>query len=212
MPVKKAKGSSQSSKFARGLLFAMLAIALVVMVIPASAFQADGPLTQEVDLVFGKTYDVSIGNGGIFIDDSKMRGTLFLRAEDWTRDRSWFQFTQKILDFQVNDLDGKPFLWVYGNVRIYFNLDSYQYQKWVDEESNMSIWYFDKLNGGWRKCHTFWEPAPGIDHGRLWCMVRYYTRYGLAWTQPTMLMKFIKLGLITLTPTPTPTRTPSPTP
>lgn len=177
---------------------------MVASVLPVRAFQGEGPLRREVELVFNKPYEVFIGNGGIFIDNSQMRGTMVLQSEDWSRVQSWHQFTQRILDFQVYDRNGKPFEWVYGNVRVYFNLDKFQYDKWIDEEANMSIWYFDKLNGGWRKCATHWEPAPGLPKGRLWCLVRYYTRYGLAWTQPTMTMKLIKQGLITVTPSPTP--------
>jgi hypothetical protein len=210
--MRKNRSLIRTKKVARGMFFALAASALALAVIPAGAFQGDGPLRREVDLVFDQTYDVTLGNAGIFIDNSQMRGTMILKAEEFERIQSWQQFTQRIIDFQVFDRTGDPFQWVYGNVRIYFNLDKFQYDKWVDEEANMSIWYFDKLNGGWRKCPTHWEPAPNLAKGRLWCLVRYYTRYGLAWTQPTITMKLIKLGTITITPTPGPTKTPSPTP
>jgi len=198
---------------ARGLLFAVIGFALILAVAPAGAFQGEGPLRREVDLVFDQTYDVSIGNGGIFIDNSQMRGTMVLRAEE-SRPKfgnTWHQFTQRIIDFQVFDRTGDPFEWVYGNVRVYFNLDKTQYDKWVDEEANMSIWYFAQPEGGWRKCPTHWEATPGLAKGRLWCLVRYYTRYGLAWTQPTITMKLIKQGVITITPTPSVTPSPTPT-
>lgn len=202
--MKKPKSTLKSKKIARWLLFALLAITLLIAVLPVSAFQGEGPLRREVELVFNQTYEVIIGNAGIFIDNSQMRGTLVLRAMEWEREQAYQMFTQRIVDFQVYDRNGDPFEWVYGNVRVYFNLDKTQYDKWIDEEANMSIWYFDKLNGGWRKCPTHWEPAPGLAKGRLWCMVRYYTRYGLAWTQPTLTMKLIKQGVITVTPSPTP--------
>ncbi len=194
----------KSKQIARVLLLALLALALVAVVIPVSAFQGEGPLRREVDLVFDQIYDVSIGNGGVFIDNSQMRGTMVLRAEEWNRQESWHQFTQRLIDFQVYDRNGDPFEWVYGNVRIYFNLDKFQYDKWVDEEANMSIWYFAQPEGGWRKCPTHWEATPGLAKGRLWCLARHYTRYGLAWTKPTLLMQLIKHGLITATPSPTP--------
>lgn len=204
--MKRIERQAKSKLAARGALFVVVALALVVMVLPASAFQGEGPLRREVELVFNQPYDVSIGNGGVFLDNSQMRGTLVLRAEE-SRGKfglSWHQFTQRIIDFQVYERDGDPFEWVYGNVRIYFNLDKFQYDKWIDEEANMSIWYFDKLAGGWKKCPTHWEATPGLDKGRLWCLARHYTRYGVAWTQPTMVMKLIKLGTITVTPSPTP--------
>jgi hypothetical protein len=194
----------KSKLFARGILFVIIALALILAVLPVSAFQGEGPLHREVDLLFNRTYEIFIGNAGIHIDDSAMRGTLVLDAQEWDRVQAWQMFTQRIIDIQMFEQDGDPFEWVYGNVRIYFNLDKFQYDKWIDEEANMSIWYFDKLAGGWRKCTTHWEPAPGLAKGRLWCLVRYYTRYGLAWTQPTLLMKMIKLGTITVTPSPTP--------
>lgn len=204
--MRKIAKPKKSKQLARGLLFAVLTLALIAITIPVSAFQGEGPLRREVELVFNQAYDISIGNGGVFIDNSQMRGTLVLRAEE-SRGKfglSWHQFTQRIIDIQMFERDGDPFEWVYGNVRVYFNLDKFQYDKWIDEEANMSIWYFDKLNGGWRKCPTHWEATAGLAKGRLWCLVRYYTRYGLAWTQPTLLMKMIKLGTVTITPSPTP--------
>ncbi|MCW5875695.1 MAG: hypothetical protein KIS85_02325 [Anaerolineales bacterium] len=191
-------------------LFALPVFIFLANVMPVFAFQQT--LREEVTLDFGKNYDVSIGNGGVFIDDSKYRGTLVLKAETWPEDRmmAWHMFTQRIIDFQVFREDGQPFLWVYGLVRVYFNLDKFQYDKWADEEANMSIWYFDPLGGGWKKCLTRWLPMAGNPYGRLWCEVRHYTRYGLAYTQPTMLMKMIKAGTITVTPTPSETPTPTP--
>jgi hypothetical protein len=210
---KKAKPTN-SKRIARGLLFAVVTLALILAVVPVSAFQGEGPLRREVELVKGHAYDVSIGNGGIFIDEAAyINSTLVLRAEQFPRKfgNTWHQFTQRIIDFQIYDRNGDPFEWVYGNVRIYFNLDKLQYDKWVDEEANMSIWYFAQPEGGWRKCPTHWEATPGVVKGRLWCLARFYTRYGLAWTQPTITMKLIKLGVITITPTPGPTKTPTPT-
>jgi hypothetical protein len=194
----------------RVVLFLLPVIILVVSVMPAFASQR--AQRKQVDLDFGKTYDISIGNGGIFIEDSKMRGTMVLKAEEFPAERtmSWHKFTQRILDFRVYQKDGDPFEWVYGEVRVYFNLDRGQYDRWADKKNNMSIWYFDEVRGGWKKCVTHWESTPGVPQGRLWCVVRHYTRYGLAWTQPTILMKMLKLGTKTVTPTRTPTASPTP--
>jgi hypothetical protein len=194
------------SHIARWSFIAIVVIVLVVTFVPVSAFQGEAPQRREVKLVFNQSYDISIGNGGVFIDNSQMRGTMVLHTEE-SRGKfglSWHQFTQHIIDIDMFEEDGDPFEWVYGNVRVYFNLDKFQYDKWIDEEANMSIWYFDELNGGWRKCPTHWEATPGVVKGRLWCLVRYYTRYGVAWTQPTLIMKMIKLGTVTITPSPTP--------
>lgn len=191
-------------------LFLLPVILLAVSVMPAIASQQ--AQRKEVKLEFNKDYDVSIGNGGIFIDNSQFRGTLVLKSEEFPAERvnSWHKFTQRILDFRVYQNDGDPFKWVYGTVRVYFNLDRGQYSRWVDKKNNMSIWYFDELGGGWKKCVTHWESTPGVPQGRLWCVVRHYTRYGLAYTQPTILMKMLKLGTKTATPTLTPTVSPTP--
>lgn len=199
------KPSAQKLTF-RILLFLLPAIILVVSVLPAMASQ-DGPAVRKVvPLDFGYDYDVSIGNGGISITDSKYRGTLVLEAQSFPEERtmSWHKFTQRILDYKVLQPDGTPFQWVYGVVRVYFNLDKTQYDLWMDDDANMSIWYYAQPEGGWRKCTTHWEAVPGLPKGRLWCLVKYNTRYGLAWTQPTILMKMIKLGTTTVTPSPTP--------
>jgi hypothetical protein len=197
-----------SKKIFRALLFMLPVFVLALSVAPAFAFQEGGNpvIRKELPLVMNKSYELFIGNGGVYMDNSRHIGTLVLKSEEWpeNRSQSWQQFTQRLLDVRVYEKGGAPFDRVYGIVRVYFNLDSIQYDMWQDEERNMSIWQFDELNGGWRKCVTHWEPAPGLRFGRLWCLVKQYTRYGLAWTQPTLLMKLIKQGVITVTPSPTP--------
>lgn len=189
--------------YSRGAFFVLLAVLLLASVLPVSAFQGEGPLKKEVELVLNKTYEVFIGNGGVYIDNSRHIGTLVVKAEEFPDNRaSWHQFTQRLIDIRVYKKNGAPFDTVFGLVRVYFNLDKFQYDKWLDDESNMSIWYFDELAGGWRKCTTHWEPVAGLQKGRLWCLVHHYTRYGLAWTKPTLIMKLIKAGIITVTPTP----------
>ncbi|MEX2162443.1 MAG: hypothetical protein WD751_11095 [Anaerolineales bacterium] len=186
-------------------LFALPILLLAVWAVPAFAFQDEPPIRKEQHLELNQDYEVIIGNGGVFIDDAQyIDSTLVVKAEQPLTKFGfhWHQFTQRTLDIRIYDKTGDQFKWVYGLVRVYFNLDKFQYDKWIDEEANMSIWYFDELGGGWRKCVTHWEAVPGLAKGRLWCVVRYYTRYGLAWTQPTLLMKAIKLGTITVTPTP----------
>jgi hypothetical protein len=193
-------------------LFTLPFIIMAAGVVPALAFQQ--VVTEEVRLEFNKDYDVFIGNGGIFIDNSQLKGTLVLKSQEFPPERtmSWHKFTQRLLDFRVYQEDGDPFEWVYGVVRVYFNLDDAQYDRWVNKQNNMSIWYKDELNGGWRKCVTHWESVPGQPKGRLWCVVRHYTQYGLAWTQPTIIMKMAKLGTATPTPSASPSPSPSPSP
>lgn len=190
----------------RVALFALpIVVLLAVWVMPALAFQDEPPIRKEQHIELGQDYDVFVGNGGVHIDNAQyIDSTLVVKAEQPPQHFGmyWHQFTQRTLDIQIYDRNGDPFLWVYETVRVYFNLDKFQYDKWVDEDANMSIWYFDQPSGGWRKCVTHWEAVAGLPKGRLWCMVRHYTRYGLAWTQPTLLMKAIKLGTVTVTPTP----------
>ncbi len=191
-------------KLASRILLVLLFIAMVaVMVGQAFADEGGNPLRREVPLVFNKSYDVFIGNGGVYIDNSRHIGTLIVKAIDPTRrPLMWHVFTQRLLDVRVYDKDNVPFDTVYGLIRVYFNLDKFQYQQWSDKTSNMSIWYFDELLGGWHKCTTHWEPVAGSAQGRLWCPIHRYALYGLAYTKPTLIMKLIKAGIITVTPTP----------
>jgi hypothetical protein len=194
-------------KPAKSLLF-LLAPVLVAVVIatmgnmPAQA-QDDGPtVRKEVDLVLNREYELIIGNGGVYMDNSRHIGTLIVKAEEFTRTTSWFNFTQRTLDISVVDKDGQEFDTVYGVVRVYFNLDKVQYDRWIEPDNNMSIWYFDEPAGGWKKCVTHWERVAGLPKGRLWCLVHQYTRYGIAWTKPTLVMKLAKAAAQTATPTP----------
>jgi hypothetical protein len=188
----------------RLVFFAMLLILVTLLTVNTGVFAQDGgPNRKEVDLVLNKVYEVFIGNGGVFLDKSRHIGTLVVKAEEFNRPESWFIFTQRILDIQVYDKDGQEFETVYGLIRVYFNLDKVQYDRWIEPDNNMSIWYFDELNGGWHKCVTHWESTPGLPRGRLWCVVHHYTRYGLAWTKPTLVMKLEKANAaLTASPTP----------
>ncbi len=181
----------------------LLACILLGGAAEARADGGDNPQKREVALVFNKSYDIFIGNGGVYIDNSRQIGTLVLKLlEPTRRPGMWHYFTQNLIDVRVFDKDGAAFTSVYGLVRAYFNLDKFQYAKWTDPTSNMSIWYFDETLGGWHKCTTHWEPAKGSSTGRLWCPLHRYALYGLAFTQPTLIMQLIKNGVITVTPTP----------
>lgn len=193
----------RTKMYSRILLAGLVLGGLALMASSALADEGGPTQTREVQLVFNKSYDVNIGNGGVYIDNSRHIGTLIVKTVNPTRRPGmWHYFTQRLLDVRVYDKDNVPFDTVYGLVRVYFNLDKYQYQVWSDEASNMSIWYFDELLGGWHKCATHWEPVAGSVQGRLWCPIHRYALYGLAYTKPTLLMQLIKAGLITVTPTP----------
>jgi hypothetical protein len=181
----------------------LLVAVLVTMVREARADGGDNPLKREVPLVFNKSYDIFIGNGGVYIDNSRHIGTLVVKSIRPThRPLMWHVFTQNLIDVRIFDKDDKPFTTVYGLIRVYFNLDKFQYQQWSDPVSNMSIWYFDETLGGWLKCSTHWEAVAGAAQGRLWCPIHRFALYGLAYTKPTIIMKLIKAGIITVTPTP----------
>lgn len=186
----------------RILLIALLALFVLFNVSQALADEG-GPQRKEVDIVMNKSYELFAGNAGVFLDNSRHIGTLVIKTVDPTRRPGmWHYFTQRLIDVRVYDKDGDEFDTVYGLVRVYFNLDDYQWQQWNDPQSNMSIWYFDEPNRGWHKCTTHWEPAPSLSRGRLWCPVHQYALYGLGFTRPTLVMQLIKQGLITVTPTP----------
>lgn len=169
----------------------------------AWADEGGNPQTKKIDLVMNRSYEVFLGNQGVYMDNSRHIGTLEVKTiEPTRRPGMWHIFTQRLIDVRVYDKDGDLFPTVFGIVRVYFNLDKFQYEKWNDPESNMSIWYFDDKAGGWHKCVTHWEPVAGDGKGRLWCLVHRYALYGVAYTGATMVMKLIKRGVITVTPTP----------
>lgn len=191
------------SRLSRIVIIPLLVVFTLVNVTQAWADEGGGNRRKEVDVVMNKSYELFIGNAGVYLDNSRHIGTLVVKSiEPTRRERMWHIFTQNLIDVRMYEKDGGQFTSVYGLVRIYFNLDDFQYKKWNDPVSNMSIWYFDELNGGWHKCTTHWEPAAGLSRGRLWCLAHRYALYGLAYTQPTMTMKLIKQGVITATPTP----------
>lgn len=191
------------NRFLKPFIVFLFVAVLATIVSEARADGGDNPLKREVPLVFNKSYDISIGNGGVYIDNSRHIGTMIVKSiEPVRRPLMWHYFTQNLIDVRVFDKDDKPFANVFGLIRVYFNLDKYQYQQWSDPASNMSIWYFDETLGGWHKCVTHWEPVAGNAKGRLWCVIHRYALYGLAYTKPTIIMKLIKAGIITVTPTP----------
>jgi hypothetical protein len=174
------------------IIFLLLLVALLgVNFQQAFALEEGGFVKKEVDIVLNKSYEIFIGNGGVFLDNSRHIGTLVVKARKPVN-RGWQVFTQRILDVRVYNTEGREFEEVYGLVRVYFNLDRWQRQIWENPTSNMSIWTFDDINGGWRKCYTNLVDSAQYPHGRLYCLVHKYGSYGLAWTKPTLKMQLAK--------------------
>ena len=174
------------------IIFLVLLVALLGLNFQqVSALEDGGFVKKEKEIVFNQSYEIFIGNGGVFLDKSRHIGTLVVKAREPVN-RGWQVFTQRILDVRVYNTEGKQFEEVFGLVRVYFNLDDYQRNKWNDPASNMSIWTFDEVNGGWSKCKTRLVDSSKYPHGRVYCFVDHYGIYGLAWTKPTLKMKLEK--------------------
>ena len=176
----------------RNLVFITVLVAMLALNFQGvAALEGGGFVKREKDIVFNKSYEIFIGNGGVFLDNSRHIGKLVVKAREPVN-RGWHQFTQRILDVRVFNEDGKQFDDVYGLVRVYFTLDKYQRAKWEDPASNMSIWTFNEAVGGWSKCVTHLVESSQFTRGRLSCLVHNYGIYGLAWTKPTLVMRLEK--------------------
>ena len=152
--------------------------------------QHDKQVRREVTLIKGKSVEIFIGNGGVFIDEVRKNGTLVIISMSDAR-RGWHVFTQRTLDISVFDEDDQEVDRVVGLVRVFFNLDRTQRVRWDDETSNMSIW-FRPQGSAWQKCVTHLIEESGFPQGRLYCLVKSYGLYGLAYTKPTLIMKLEK--------------------
>lgn len=182
----------RSRSFSTVIHFLVLLGLLAVNFQPANALEdGEGFFKKEINVRFDKNYEITIGNGGVFLDNSRHIGTLVVEASH-PLNRGWHVFTQRILDVRIYDKEGKQFEKVFGLIRVYFNLDGYQRTRWNDPTSNMSIWTFDEVNGGWSKCKTKLIEGPDYPKGRLYCTIDHFGIYGLAWTKPTIIMKLEK--------------------
>lgn len=185
------------------LVFCLLAAAMLAGNFGAASAQEDGERrkTREVDLVKGKTYDVSIGKAGIYLENARMDGQMEMTVLQWTN-RGWQQFTQRVVDFRIYDEEGRHLDRVVGLVRVYFDLSVTERRLWEDETSNMGIWVRNESVGGWTKCRAHLTESPQLPQGRLYCLVDQFGVYGLAYTQPTLKFKLEKAASETATPTP----------
>ncbi len=155
-----------------------------------AADPSDRQVRRQIALKKGKSAELFIGNGGVFMDESLYTGTLVLTSIEGPS-RGWHVFTQRTLDIRVLDADDEEVDQVLGLVRVFFNLTHTQRVRWNDESSNMSIWHRPQ-GTGWQKCVTHLIEESGFPHGRLYCLVKSYGLYGLAYTKPTITMKLEK--------------------
>lgn len=169
----------------------MSLVFLTIALHPVSAFvEREGQIRREIKLKKGQSAELFIGNGGVFIDEVVYNGTLVIISRPRVN-RGWHVFTQRTLEIRVFDEEDQPVDRVVGLVRVFFNLDRTQRVRWNDETSNMSIW-FRPQGSAWQKCVTHLVEESGYPHGRLYCLVKSYGLYGLAYTRPTLIMKLEK--------------------
>lgn len=174
------------------LLLAIIAVAASWQTALASPRQRGGQ-KKEVKMYYGNSYDISIGNSGVFFANTYYDNVTAVIEKTEAENRGWRYFTQGILSVNVYDADGVPPDRFLGATQIYFNLDINQRKKWDDPDSNMSIWYKDEWEAGvWVKCPSFLVKSKAAPRGRVVCYASDFGDYGLAWTWPTLQIKLEK--------------------
>lgn len=172
----------------------------------------------------GKNYDLSIGKAGVYLSETLMTGTAVLTryeapkahvaacnpgdsVEICSGRSRLIMWQQQMMTFHVYEggEGSKKYSFVRGLAYVYFNLDLQTRRLWEnDEDKRMSIYWWDEFNQRWTKCPTFLRRDASAPQGRLVCYMEEFGTYGLGIRQENILIKLIKLGIITVTPTPVP--------
>lgn len=172
----------------------------------------------------GNDYDISIGKAGVFLSGNLMDGTAVLVREEAVKAHSGgcrlsvatypcnnrsrlIVWQQRMVEFHVyrGDEGSKEYEYVQGLGYLYFNLDILTRKAWEnDKDGRMSIWWWDAFNQKWVKCPTFLQRDASAPQGRLVCYLEEFGTYGLGIRQEDLIIKLIKLGIVTVTPTPKP--------
>jgi hypothetical protein len=184
------------------------------------AIAQDGDVRSESqNIVAGNSYDISIGKAGIYLSETLMTGTVTISREEAVKahgggcrlsiatypcgNRSHLiVWQQRMLEVHVYQENGKEYPFIKGLAYVYFNLDLLTRRAWEnDKDGRMSIWWWDAFNQKWVKCPTFLKRDASAPQGRLVCYLEEMGTYGLGVRQEDLVIKLIKLGIITVTPT-----------
>lgn len=202
----------------------LLLLGLLLAVGLGSTFEAVAQETgskKEARLIeAGNNYDMSIGRAGIYLSETLMTGTAVLTRFDAPKAHKvqcgpevppdecgsrLIMWQQQMLEFHVyqGEEGAKKYDYVRGLGYVYFNLDLQTRRLWEsNDDGRMSIYWWDVFNNKWVKCPTFLRRDASAPHGRLVCYMEEFGTYGLGIRQENILIKLIKLGIITVTPTP----------
>lgn len=210
------------------LVFQLVTLVTLLVVGFSSNLEA---IAQEGDykkitqtIAAGSDYDISIGQAGVFLSGNLMDGTAVMIREEAPKahgggcrlsaatypcnNRSrLIVWQQRMLEFHVyrGEEGSKEYEFVRGLGYVYFNLDILTRKAWEnDDDGRMSIWWWDAFNQQWVKCPTFLQRDAGAPQGRLVCYLEEFGTYGLGIRQEDLIIKLVKLGIVTLTPTPKP--------
>jgi hypothetical protein len=179
--------------FAVALVLILTLLALSWETASANTPRKRGEKKKEVKMYSGNSYDISIGNGGVFFETTYYHNVTAVLTKTEAEHRGWRYFTQDILSIYVYDSEGDPVDRFVGLVQIYFELDVLQRMWWDDPDSNMSIWFKDLWETGtWVKCPSFLVKSKVAPRGRVVCFATDFGEYGIAWTWPTVAMKLEK--------------------
>lgn len=150
------------------VLMLVIILTLAIGITTAGAAEAGGQ-SSEKTIKAGKTYDVSLGNCGMYFIAPE-DGELKLGRQDRTTLPLKFMKDSCTVEYEndagatLHDFD--------GILISYFVLDKVQYDKWMDGE--LAFYVHD---GSWKACDAVW--MPGGAFGRLTCWTGAFDDFGI---------------------------------
>lgn len=132
-------------------------------------------------LVYQKSSDISLGNGGVYFPSSNYAGYAVLSRIQPEHTKK-LTFTQRWIDFHIFDANGKEFKKVFGYVYVYFNLNAEDRMAW--DQGKLSIYHYNNAKKIWDLCETQLLASKNAPYGRVrFLMTEEFGLYGLAITR-----------------------------
>ena len=122
--------------------------------------------------------DVSLGRAGIYFPNSHYKGSLILARLN-PEPTEKINFTQRWIDIQIYDSNGREIKTSSGYVFVYFNLDQNSRLAW--DQGLLSIFHYNNSKDIWKECKTRLVADKNAPYGRVRTLiVKDFGLYGLA--------------------------------